>query len=132
MLHGKLLPFVRKNVSPDCAKDQYSPFLNNTRRRLYASEAEVQLVSAPDKNLKFRYIPLEDRIPASHPRRAVRQLADVVLAEMSPEVDALYVEGGRQSIAPNHLQRALLLHVFYSIRYQRVLIEHLDYNQLFR
>ena len=80
----------------------------------------------------FSYIALEDRIPASHPLRAVRQLVDLVLAEMSPEFDALYAEGGRRSIPPERLLRALLLQVFYSIRSERVLIEQLDYNLLFR
>ena len=80
----------------------------------------------------FSYIALEDRIPTSHPLRAVRQLVDVVLAEMSPEFDGLYAEGGRRSIPPERLLRALLLQVFYSIRSERVLIEQLDYNLLFR
>ena len=80
----------------------------------------------------FSYIALEDRIPADHPLRAVRQLVDVVLAEMSPEFDALYAEGGRRSIPPERLLRALLLQVFYSIRSERVLMEQLDYNLLFR
>jgi transposase len=80
----------------------------------------------------FSYIALEDRIPSSHPLRAVRQLVDVVLAEMSPEFDGLYAEGGRRSIPPERLLRALLLQVFYSIRSERVLIEQLDYNLLFR
>lgn len=80
----------------------------------------------------FSYIALEDRIPASHPLRAVRDLADLVLAEMSPEFDRLYAEGGRRSIPPERLLRALLLQVFYSIRSERVLMEQLDYNLLFR
>jgi transposase len=80
----------------------------------------------------FSYIALEDRIPADHPLRAVRQLVDVVLAEMSAEFDALYAEGGRRSIPPERLLRALLLQVFYSIRSERVLMEQLDYNLLFR
>ncbi len=80
----------------------------------------------------FSYIALEDRIPASHPLRAVRKLADLVLAEMSPEFDRLYAEGGRRSIPPERLLRALLLQVFYSIRSERVLMEQLDYNLLFR
>lgn len=80
----------------------------------------------------FSYIALEDRIPTSHPLRAVRRLVDVVLAEMSPEFDGLYADGGRRSIPPERLLRALLLQVFYSIRSERVLIEQLDYNLLFR
>jgi transposase len=80
----------------------------------------------------FSYVALEDRIPTSHPLRAVRQLVDVVLAEMSPEFGRLYAERGRRSIPPERLLRALLLQVFYSIRSERVLIEQLDYNLLFR
>src|ERR1043165_9521962 len=80
----------------------------------------------------FSYIALEDRIPAAHPLRAVRQLVDGILAEMSPEFDGLYAEGGRRSIPPERLLRALLVQVFYSIRSERVLIEQLDYNLLFR
>lgn len=80
----------------------------------------------------FSYVALEDRIPASHPLRAVRELVDLVLAEMSPEFDRLYAEGGRRSIPPERLLRALLLQVFYTIRSERMLMEQLDYNLLFR
>ena len=80
----------------------------------------------------FSYIALEDRIPGGHPLRAVRQLVEVVLAEMSPEFDRLYAERGRRSIPPERLLRALLLQVVYSIRSERMLIEQLDYNLLFR
>ena len=80
----------------------------------------------------FSYIALEDRIPTSHPLRAVRQLVDVVLAEMSPEFDGLYADGGRRSIPPERLLRGFLLQEFYSIRSERVLIEQLDYNLLIR
>jgi len=51
----------------------------------------------------FSYIALEDRIPTSHPLRAVRRLVDVVLVEMSSEFDGLYAEGGRRSIPPERL-----------------------------
>ena len=51
---------------------------------------------------------------------------------MSAEFDGLYAEGGRRSIPPERLLRALLLQVFYSIRSERVLMEQLDYNLLFR
>ena len=64
----------------------------------------------------FSYIALEDRIPPSHPLRAVRRLVDTVLAEMSSEFDELYADGGRRSIPPERLLRALLLQVFYSNR----------------
>ena len=47
----------------------------------------------------FSYVALEDRIPADHPLRGVRKLADAVLAEMSKDFDGLYSEVGRPSIA---------------------------------
>jgi transposase len=80
----------------------------------------------------FSYVSLEARVPADHPLRAIRQLADEVLGEMSREFDALYAATGRPSIPPERLFRALLLQVFYSIRSERMLMEQLDYNLLFR
>ena len=80
----------------------------------------------------FSYVSLEERVPADHPLRAIRQLADQVLLEMGSEFDALYAATGRPSIPPERLFRALLLQVFYSIRSERMLMEQLDYNLLFR
>src|SRR5271167_3553073 len=80
----------------------------------------------------FSYVALEDRIPADHPLRGVRKLVDAVLAEMSKDFDGLYSQVGRPSIAPERLLRALLLQVFYSVRSERLLMEQLDYNLLFR
>jgi transposase len=80
----------------------------------------------------FSYVSLEDRIPAAHPLRGVRRLADEVLAEMSKDFDGLYATVGRPSIPPERLFRALLLQVFYSVRSERLLMEQLDYNLLFR
>ena len=80
----------------------------------------------------FSYVALEDRIPADHPLRAVRKLVDAVLASMTKEFDGLYSQVGRPSIAPERLLRALLLQVFYSVRSERLLMEQLNYNLLFR
>src|SRR5450755_2202788 len=80
----------------------------------------------------FSYVALEDRIPADHPLRGVRKLVDAVLAAMSKEFDGLYSQVGRPSIAPERLLRALLLQVFYSVRSERLLMEQLNYNLLFR
>jgi transposase len=74
----------------------------------------------------FSYVGLEDRIPTDHPLRAVRELVDEVLGEMSVQFDGLYARSGRPSIAPERLLRALLLQVFYSIRSERALMEQLD------
>lgn len=80
----------------------------------------------------FSYVSLEERIPEAHPLRGVRKLADAVLAEMSEDFDGMYASVGRPSIPPERLFRALLLQVFYSIRSERLLMEQLDYNLLFR
>ena len=80
----------------------------------------------------FSYVSLEQRVPADHPLRAVRKLTDAVLRSLSAELDSLYAESGRPSIAPEYILRALLLQVFYSVRSERLLVEQIDYNLLFR
>src|SRR3954452_18671914 len=80
----------------------------------------------------FSYVSAEQRVPADHPLRAIRALVDDVLRDMSREVDGLYARVGRPSIPPERLLRAQLLQIFYSIRSERLLMEQLDYNLLFR
>jgi len=80
----------------------------------------------------FSYVSLEQRVPQDHPLRAVRQLTDKVLQSLSEEFDRLYAASGRPSIAPEYILRALLLQVFYSVRSERLLVEQIDYNLLFR
>jgi transposase len=80
----------------------------------------------------FSYIALEERIPKNHPLRGIRQLVDEVLKSLSPEFDRLYAKVGRPSIPPERLLRGLLLQAFYSIRSERLLMEQLEYNLLFR
>jgi len=80
----------------------------------------------------FSYVALEDRIPADHPLRGVRRVVDAVLAGMSKDFDGVYSKVGRPSIPPERLLRALLLQVFYSVRSERLLMEQLNYNLLFR
>ncbi len=80
----------------------------------------------------FSYVSLEQRVPQGHPLRAVRELTDVVLRRLDAEFDALYADSGRPSIAPEYILRALLLQVFYSVRSERLLVEQIDYNLLFR
>ena len=80
----------------------------------------------------FSYVSPEERVPADHPLRKIRTLVDGVLKEMSPQLGKLYAEVGRPSIAPERLLRALLLQIFYSVRSERLLMEQLDYNLLFR
>ena len=80
----------------------------------------------------FSYVSLEQRVPEDHPLRAVRKLTDKVLESLSGELDKLYADSGRPSIAPEYILRALLLQVFYSVRSERLLVEQIDYNLLFR
>ena len=80
----------------------------------------------------FSYVRLEDRVPQGHPLRAIHALVDAVLSELSPEFEKLYSRVGRPSIPPEHLLRALLLQAFYTVRSERLLMEQLDYNLLFR
>jgi transposase len=80
----------------------------------------------------FSYISPEERIPQDHPLRAIRPLADRILKEMSAQFGKRYAADGRPSIPPERLLRALLLQIFYSIRSERLLMEQLDYNLLFR
>ena len=80
----------------------------------------------------FSYVSPEQRVPADHPLRPVREMVDTILKEMSPRFARLYSNLGRPSIAPERLLRALLLQIFYSVRSERLLMEQLDYNLLFR
>lgn len=80
----------------------------------------------------FSYVSLEQRVPSDHPLREVRKVTDAVLRRLSPDFDALYADSGRPSIAPEYILRALLLQVFFSIRSERLLVEQIDYNLLFR
>src|SRR5438105_8766391 len=85
-----------------------------------------------DQGAMWSYVPMERRIPADHPLRAMRPLVDALLRALSPRFDELYSRVGRPSIAPEKLLRALLLQVLYTIRSERLLMEQLDYNLLFR
>lgn len=80
----------------------------------------------------FSYVSPEKRVPTEHPLRPIRAMVDKVLEEMSPRFAKLYSDVGRPSIAPERLLRALLLQIFYSVRSERLLMEQLDYNLLFR
>ena len=80
----------------------------------------------------FSYVSLEQRVPADHPLRPIRQITDRVLATLSPKFTAMYSKIGRPSIPPEKLLRALLLQVLYTVRSERLLMEQLEYNLLFR
>jgi transposase len=80
----------------------------------------------------FSYLSPEQRVPTDHPLRPIRQMVDTVLKRLSPCFEAMYAEGGRPSIPPEKLLRALVLQCLYSVRSERLLMEQLNYNLLFR
>jgi transposase len=80
----------------------------------------------------FSYVRPDSRIPLNHPLRLIRQVTDAALASLSDQFDALYASEGRPSIPPERLLRALLIQAFYSVRSERLLMEQMDYNLLFR
>jgi len=80
----------------------------------------------------FSYLSPEQRVPHDHPLRIIRTLVDGVLRELSPRLNTIYSQIGRPSIPPEHLLRALLLQILYTVRSERLLMEQLEYNMLFR
>jgi transposase len=80
----------------------------------------------------FSYVDLEKRVPAKHPLRLVRSVVNNVLAALDGDFAKAYAHGGRPSIAPERLLRALLLQAFYTIRSERQLMEQIDYNLRYR
>jgi transposase len=80
----------------------------------------------------FSYVRLEERIPRDHPLRPIRALADQALGSLHERFEGLYSTMGRPSIAPEMLLRATLLQAFFSVRSERMLMEQINYNLLFR
>ena len=78
------------------------------------------------------YLSPEHSVPADHPLRTIRTMTDDAVRRLSPRFEAIYATTGRPSIPPEHLLRALLLQVLYSVRSERTLMEQLQYNLLFR
>ena len=84
------------------------------------------------QNHIFSYLSPEARVRKDHPLRAIRVMVDEVLTQLSRRFDTMYARLGRPSIAPEKLLRAQLLQMLYSIRSERLLMEEIDYNLLFR
>jgi len=80
----------------------------------------------------FSYLSPEQRVPADHPLRVIRQMTDEALRQLSPQFEAIYATTGRPSVPPEQLLRALLLQALYTVRSERQLVEQLEYNLLFR
>jgi transposase len=88
--------------------------------------------SDEQQNQVFSYLSPEQRVRPDHPLRAIRGMVDEVLTQLSRRFDAMYASVGRPSIAPEKLLRAQLLQLLYSVRSERLLMEEMNYNLLFR
>src|ERR1700691_4652882 len=80
----------------------------------------------------FSYISPEQRVRKNHPLRPIRAMVDDILKQLSPQFNKMYAKVGRPSIPPEQLLRAQLLQMLYSVRSERLLMEEMDYNLLFR
>jgi transposase len=80
----------------------------------------------------FSYISPEQRVRQDHPLRPIRSMVDEILKQLSPQFSKMYAKVGRPSIPPEQLLRAQLLQLLYSVRSERLLMEEMDYNILFR
>lgn len=80
----------------------------------------------------FSYVDLEERIPARHPLRKIRQVVNEALTSLDADFGTLYTDFGRPSIPPERLIRASLLQILFSVRSERQLMEQMDYNLMFR
>jgi transposase len=80
----------------------------------------------------FSYMSPEERVPADHPLRPIREICDQILKELTEVFAEIYSAVGRPSILPEKLLRGLLLQVLYTVRSERMLMEQLEYNLLFR
>lgn len=84
------------------------------------------------QNHVFSYISPEQRVRKDHPLRPIRTMVDKILKQLSPQFSKMYAKVGRPSIPPEQLLRAQLLQMLYSVRSERLLMEEMDYNILFR
>ena len=80
----------------------------------------------------FSYLSPEQRVRKDHPLRPIRMMVDEILKQLSPQFNKMYAKVGRPSIPPEQLLRAQLLQMLYSVRSERLLMEEMDYNILFR
>jgi len=120
-------------ASPIIARTQAAENLfNGIDRRSFAYYHARMRGDDQQASPLFSYVSLEQRVPNDHPLRAIRRMTDAALTLLSPRFERLYASIGRPSIPPEQLLRALLLQSLYSVRSERMLIEQLEYNLLFR
>lgn len=101
-------------------------------RDIKPQQVKVMRGSDVHQDGMFSYLSPEARVPQDHPLRPIRKMVNQALSELCKEFQAMYAREGRPSIPPEKLLRALVLQVLYSVRSERLLMEQLDYNLLFR
>lgn len=84
------------------------------------------------QNSMLALVTLNELVPARHPVRTVKKLADECLGQLSSTFDEMYAGIGRPSIPPERLLKAQLLMALYSVRSERMLCERIQYDMLFR
>ena len=77
-------------------------------------------------------VSLVQRVPQNHPLRPIKRRTDELLAQMNRQLNRAYSSLGRPPIPPEQLLKALLLQALYSIRSEIALMEHIEFNQLYR
>lgn len=83
----------------------------------------------------FVKINLEELVPSNHPLRPIKRMADEALAGMNRTFAAAYApaeRGGRPSIPPERLLKALVLMSLYTVRSERAVCERIAFDLLFR
>src|SRR3954453_18128918 len=80
----------------------------------------------------FSLVSPEKRVSVDHPLRPIKKMADEILEQLSPTLDAMYSSTGRPSIPPERLLKSQILMALYTVRSDRQFCEQLDYNLLFR
>jgi transposase len=94
------------------------------------TESDARLTRAQRRYVLL--LSIEERILPNHPLRRIRKMADQALAELYGTFELLYASEGRPSVPPEQLLLASLLQAFYGLRSERLLLEQLNYNLLFR
>ena len=80
----------------------------------------------------FVYVGLEERVPQDHFLRPIKLIADTALRAMDSDLDRLYSRNGRPSVPPEQLLKASMLQILFGIRSERQLVEHIEFNILYR
>jgi transposase len=105
----------------------YNPTLQNCLKK-----ERLMRGTHDEQHKMYSYVSPESRIPKDHPLRPIKKMVHEAFKELSPQFSVMYSSIGRPSIAPERILKALILQFLYSIRSERMLIEQIDYNLLFR